>query len=62
VVQQSLSDRWLLTEDNLSIDNLFIHTSKQTRRALMARPEVQVQLLSKVTPSEGDSFQRTRLD
>jgi hypothetical protein len=58
VVQQSPSDRWLLTEDNLSIDNLSIHTSKQARRALTEGPEIQVQLLSKATPSKGNSFQR----
>jgi hypothetical protein len=61
VVQQYRSDRWLLIEDNLSTDSRSIHTSKQTRRALMARSGVQAQLHSKVTPSEGDSFQRTRL-
>ena len=47
VVQQSPSDRWLHTQDNLSI-----HTSKQTRRALAAWTEIQVQLPPKATPSQ----------
>jgi transposase len=45
VVQQYRSDRWLLIEDNLSI-----HTSQQTRLALTAWPEIQVQLLPKYAP------------
>jgi hypothetical protein len=63
VVHQYRSDRWLLIEDNLStdnrsidnrsIDNRSIHTSKQTRRALTAWPDIQVQLLPKAAPSKG---------
>jgi hypothetical protein len=52
VVQQYRSDRRLLIEGNRSMDNRSIHTSKQTRRALTAWPEIQVQLLPKATPSE----------
>ena len=36
------ADRWLIIEDNLSI-----HTSRQTRLALAAWPEVQVQFIPK---------------
>jgi len=45
VIRAYPSDHWLIIEDNLSI-----HTSKQTRLALAAWPEVQVQLLPKYAP------------
>ena len=39
------SDRWLVVEDNLSI-----HTSQETKLALLAWPEIQLQLLPKYAP------------
>lgn len=39
------SERWLLIEDNLSI-----HTSRETRLALTAWPEIRIQLLPKYAP------------
>lgn len=39
------SDRWLVVEDNLSI-----HTSQETKLALAAWPEIQLQLLPKYAP------------
>ncbi len=36
------ADRWLLIEDNL-----VIHTSREVRLALVSRPEIQIQFLSK---------------
>jgi transposase len=42
IVVEFPTDRWLIIEDNLSI-----HTSRQTRLALAAWPEVQVQFIPK---------------
>lgn len=42
IMIQFPADRWLLIEDNLST-----HTSRNTRLALLARPEIQVQFLPK---------------
>lgn len=42
VMQAFPSDRWLIIEDNLSI-----HTSRQTRLALAAWPQMQIQFLPK---------------
>jgi transposase len=42
IVVEFPADRWLIIEDNLSI-----HTSRQTRLALAAWPEVQVQFIPK---------------
>lgn len=39
------SDRWLVVEDNLSI-----HTSQETKLALLAWPEIQLQLLPRYAP------------
>lgn len=39
------SDRWLVIEDNLSI-----HTSRETKLALSAWPEIRLQLLPKYAP------------
>jgi transposase len=42
VVIEFPADRWLIIEDNLSI-----HTSRQTRLALAAWPEIQIQFIPK---------------
>lgn len=45
MMQAFPSERWLVVEDNLSI-----HTSRETKLALAAWPEVQIQLLPKYAP------------
>jgi transposase len=42
IVSEFPTDRWLIIEDNLSI-----HTSRQTRLALAAWPEIQIQFIPK---------------
>jgi len=42
IITQFPADRWLIIEDNLSI-----HTSRQTRLALSAWPEIQIQFIPK---------------
>jgi len=42
VIRQFPADRWLLIEDNLSV-----HTSRETRLALAAWPEIQIQFIPK---------------
>jgi transposase len=42
IVTEFPADRWLIVEDNLSI-----HTSRQTRLALAAWPEIQIQFIPK---------------
>ena len=45
MVEAFPSERWLVIEDNLSI-----HTSQETKLALLAWPEIQLQLLPKYAP------------
>ena len=51
------ADRWLLIEDNLSI-----HSSRDVRLALLARPEMQVQFLPKYADMIEQYFKRLAED